>query len=634
MASPAPDVFLSYKAEDRARLTPLVEALQSEGLIVWWDAQIAGGANWQEDIEQHLDAARCVLVAWSKRSVGHDGHFVRDEARRAQRRDAYVPVCLDGVEPPLGFGEIQALSLKGWKGDRADARFVAVADAVRSHISGALVVHPRGDRHEPQVSRRTAIAGGTVAAVAIAGIGAWELLRPSAASASIAVLPFANLSGDPAQAYFADGIADEIRSALGRLGGLTVIGSASSQAVRHDDAKTAAQKLGVANILTGNVRQSPSTIRITAELIDGGTGADRWSQDYDRSPGDTIEIQSDIAANVAQALSVALGNVGRAALRVGGTDNPQAQDLLLQATAARDRDDSEKGTLATIALLQRAIDLDPNYAEAHARKSQYVELWASQFANSVKEKDLGVAQAIEAAGRAIAIAPRMSLGYGALAVIHQDQLQMKRSLIEFQRADLLGGVEIITLSVYGVVLSQSRRQREGRLTIDRAIALDPLDPIAPELKSWMLFFGRQYEQAAGAARRALQLEPGRLRATAFLGFALCMLGHLQEAQQQFETMPADDYRRLVGEGTIAAHEGRRKDVLKAISAIGERYRDAAFYQFAQVYAQAGLIDEAARALEMAWAKRDPGLASIQVDPFLDPARKDNRVSAVAARVFG
>jgi TolB-like protein len=634
MPSRATDVFLSYKAEDRARLKPLVEALQAEGLTVWWDAHIGGGTNWHEDIEQHLEAAKCVLVAWSKRSVGHDGHFVRDEARRAQRRDAYVPVCLDHVEPPLGFGEIQALTLKGWKGDRRDPRFAAVVDAVRGHVSGDHVVHSYVPFSEPRISRRTVMTGSAVAAVTVAGVGAWELLRPSSASASVAVLPFANLSGDPRQAYFADGIADQIRSALGRLGSLTVIGSASSEAVRNDDARTAAKKLSVANILTGNVRQSPATIRVTAELIDGGTGADRWSQDYDRSPGDTIEIQSDIAANVAQALSIALGRAGRAALMIGGTNNPQAQDLLLQATAARDRDDSEKGTLATIALLQRAIDLDPNYAEAHARKSQYVELWASQFANSVNEKEQGVAQATEAAERAIAIAPRMSLGYGALGGIHQDQLQMKRSLLDFQRADMLPGVEIITLSVYAVVLSQTRRQREALTTIERAIKLDPLDPIAPELKSWMLFFGRQYVAAAEAAQRALQLEPGRLRARSFLGNALFMLGRVEDARRAFQAVPADDYRRLVGEAAIAAHEGRREEALKAIPAIERRYRDAAYYQFAQVYAQAGSIDEAIQALEKSWAKRDPGLASIQVDPFLDPVRGDNRFSAIAARVFG
>ena len=182
---------------------------------------------------------------------------------------------------------------------------------------------------------------------------------------------------------------------------------------------------------------------------------------------------------------------------------------------------------------------------------------------------------------------------------------------------------------------QSRRQRDALATIDRAIALDPLDPIAPELKSWMLLFGRQLTSAAaGAARRALQLEPGRLRATAFLGVALFMLGHVEDARRQFQTLPADDYRRLVGEAAIAAHEGRRQNALKAIPAIGERYRDAAYYQFAEVYTQAGLMTQAVSALEMAWVKRDPGLASIQVDPFLDPARKDDRVSAIAARVFG
>jgi hypothetical protein len=113
-----------------------------------------------------------------------------------------------------------------------------------------------------------------------------------------------------------------------------------------------------------------------------------------------------------------------------------------------------------------------------------------------------------------------------------------------------------------------------------------------------------------------------------------MLGRPDDALRLFQTMPDDDYRRLVGEAAIAAREGRRQDALKAIPAIGRRYGDSAYYQFAQVYAQVGLIDEAARSLETAWVKRDPGLASVQVDPFLDPARKDNRVSAVAAKVFG
>jgi TolB-like protein len=173
------------------------------------------------------------------------------------------------------------------------------------------------------LDRRVAIAGGAAALVA-AGVSGWELLKPRGSDTgdSIAVLPFKNLSGDPNQAYFSDGVAEEIRNALTRLPGLKVIGRGSSEAVRSDDPRSAAEKLGAATILTGSVRRSPTRMRITAELIDGRTGVDRWSQDYDRAPGDVIAIQTDIAANVVSALRIALGSAGQAALTVGGTSNP------------------------------------------------------------------------------------------------------------------------------------------------------------------------------------------------------------------------------------------------------------------------------------------------------------------------
>lgn len=326
----ATDVFLSYKAEDRGRLAPLVAALESEGFRVWWDAHIGGGSNWRQDIQEHLDSAKCVIVAWSKRSVGPEGEFVRDEASRAKRRGTYVPIRIDDVEPPLGFGEVQALSLKGWKGDRSDPRFLAVADAVRSRIAGEeLAPLPTGSLTS-RVPRRAVLAGGA-AAISMAGAGGWLLLKPDSANARrIAVLPFANLSGDPGQAYFSDGIAEELRSALSRIG-MEVIGRASSDAVKDLDTKAASAKLGVANILTGSVRRSPQMIRVNAQLVRGKDGVERWAQSYDRVPGDAIRIQTDIAENVARALSIALGQAGRAALMLGGTADSAAQDLVLQA---------------------------------------------------------------------------------------------------------------------------------------------------------------------------------------------------------------------------------------------------------------------------------------------------------------
>src|SRR3954471_12161806 len=131
------DVFISYKAEDRPRVRPLVEALQADGLSVWWDENVTGGEAWRETIEQQLEAAGCVIVVWSNRSIGPEGRFVRDEASRAARRGAYLPVTIDKVEPPLGFGEMQALSLTGWKGDRSHPRYRAVGACVHSIIGRA-----------------------------------------------------------------------------------------------------------------------------------------------------------------------------------------------------------------------------------------------------------------------------------------------------------------------------------------------------------------------------------------------------------------------------------------------------------------------------------------------------------------
>src|SRR3982751_5921218 len=189
------DVFISYKAEDRPRVRPLVEALEAEGLAVWWDEQVGGGEAWRESIEQQLDAAGCVIVVWSKRSTGPEGSFVRDEASRAARRRTYLPVRIDKVDPPLGFGEMQALNLNGWKGERSDPRYHAVTGCVHSMLGRQS---PTIGSAAPQgrVSRRVVLAGGgAAAAAAAAGAGASLLLHPTGAKANtLAVLPFANLS--------------------------------------------------------------------------------------------------------------------------------------------------------------------------------------------------------------------------------------------------------------------------------------------------------------------------------------------------------------------------------------------------------------------------------------------------------
>ena len=436
MTGSAADIFVSYKAEDRARLQPLVAALEAEGFNVWWDAHIGGGTNWRRDIEEHLEAAKCVLVAWTKRSVGPEGEFVRDEAGQARKRGTYLPIRFDAVDLPLGFREVQAISLTRWRGDHADPRFRALVDVVRERLTGEHAEHHRAHHGPPQISRRTVVGGGAAAVVTIAGIGAWHLLKPSSsvASVSIAVLPFANLSGNAAQAYFSDGIADEIRSALARLGGLTVIGSTSSEAVRNDDARTAAKKLGVAHILTGNVRQSPSTIRVTAELIEGRTGADRWTQNYDRAPGDVIKIQTDIAENVATALKGALGLAARAAITLGGTADSAAQDLVLQSRKLGRESATADSLRRRIALADAAIARDRNYADAYVEKALAHFGLSINFARTPAEVAEQLAQADAAARKAVALAPRLGSAHAALAAIALGRIDFPSVLSETKKS--------------------------------------------------------------------------------------------------------------------------------------------------------------------------------------------------------
>lgn len=631
MAGQVADVFVSYKAEDRARIRPLVGALEAEGITVWWDTHIGAGAHWREDIQEHLDAAKCVVVAWTKRSIGHEGNFVRDEASRAQRRGVYLPIRLDPVEPPLGFGEVQAISLDRWRGDPSDPRFLALADAIRECISGEHVA-PHAEHHpQHRISRRELIAGGAVAAATVVAAGAWEWLKPSAASASpsIAVLPFANLSGDPAQAYFSDGIADQIRSSLARLGGLTVIGSTSSEAVRNDDARTAAKKLGVSSILTGNVRQSPTTIRIAAELIDGRTGADRWTEDYDRPPGDAIKIQTDIAENVAGALGAALGVAVRKSISIGGTANTEAQRLFLQAKAAANGSISQAALQQAMRLLDSATIIDPNYADAYALKSETLTLYGNSYSNGAEDLAFYRAESLRLAQLALRIGPDLPAAHRALFGFYSSNLEMTPAYREIKRAVQLAPADAETLTNYarftGTVLDE---MDQAFMLSDQAIASDPLNPDPYTHRVFLLFFARRYQELVEYGKR-LKGDSSKLFNRSFvIGNALVMLGRFPEAQSYFIQAPPDFWGRITGEALLLIRRGDRAGGQERLAKLQHLFGDAASAQIAEIYAQLGDRDSAFAALDRGFAIKDGGLVALRVDPFLDPLRSDPRFAAL------
>lgn len=624
----ATDIFVSYKAEDRPRVQPLVTALEAEGFSVWWDTHIGGGAHWREDIEQHLDAAKCVIVVWSKRSIGPGGDFVRDEATRARKRGAYLPVRLDTVDAPLGFGEVQAILLKGWRGDRSDPRFLTITEAVRRRIAGEDIAHVTLLHERPAVSRRALVVGGAgVGVVAAAALGGWLLMKPVPANAKrIAVLPFANLSGDPAQAYFSDGIAEEVRSSLSRVG-LQVIGRTSSDAVRNMDAKAAAAKLGVSNILTGSVRRSQSTIRIDAELVSGSDGVERWQQSYDRAPGDVIAVETDIAENVAQSLSVILGAAGRAALAIGGTSNPAAQELVLKA--AHDFSVGGGDIDQMLGSLDSAISLDPKYADAYAWKAFILTFKAGDAQTSEASRRL-IAEALAVANRAIEIAPRMAHGYDIRNFVYQWQLQLRLALADSEHAVALPGENVDAIGGYANLLDFIGRFPLALQLATKAISLDPLNPTRYMIRGQIFFSARHYPEALENARHATALAPSRQWGGAIIRQVLLIQAKYVEAEAEYQKL--DPRGRLYGEALIAARTGRRSDAVTKLKMLQGRLGDRGHSAYADIYAQLGMKEEAFRELEAAWNVRDPDLIALRVNPFLDPLRNDSRFTALERKI--
>ncbi len=628
----ATDVFVSYKAEDRARLLPLVDALEAEGFTVWWDTHIGGGAHWREDIQEHLDAAKCVIVAWTRRSVGPGGDFVRDEANRARKRGAYLPVRLDATEPPLGFGEVQAISLKGWHGDRSDARFGAIADAVRRRIAGEDIAHVILPHDRPGVSRRTLLAGGATAVV-LAGVSSWLLFKPAPANAKrIAVLPFANLSGDETQAYFAEGIAEELRSALSRIG-LQVIGRNSCEAVKNFDIKAAAARLDVANILTGSVRRSPETIRVNAQLVGGNDGVERWAQAYDRVPGDAIKIQTDIAENVAHALSIALGQAGRTALMLGGTTDSIAQDLILRSRKLAREADSLEAVRRRIALADAAIARDPRYADAFVEKANALSSLATNYPASLVEVNSQLAEADAAARRAIALEPKLGSAYAALSLIESGRIDFKSQLRHVRQALALSPEDAEVLALASRTFAYLASSPERLQLIDRAITLDPLNGRLYRVKSEVLLRSvRRYPQAIEAGRKALELAPEVRNAHIYIGDALLLLGQPGKAKAEYEALGADNGFRLAREAIVAARTGDVAGAKLTMARLRQKDGESYSYQYGEIYAQLGDRDRAFVELDNALKVKDAGLIYLKSDAFLDPIRDDPRYAALITKL--
>lgn len=633
MDSGATEVFVSYKAEDRPRVQHLVNALESEGFTVWWDAHIGAGTGWRQDIEEHLASAKCVIVVWSKRSIGAAGDFVKDEANRAQRAGTYLPVRIDRVDPPLGFGEVQALSLEGWKGKAADPRFQSVVAAVRAKLEGRAI--PQGIAHPgPAISRRTAMIGGGVAAVAVAGGAGYWIINGTGAQAStrIAVLPFSNLSGDASQDFFSEGLSEELRGALSRVG-LQVIGRNSSDAVAKDDAATIVKKLDVSHILNGSVRKSTDKIRVSTQLVDGRDGVEKWAQNYDRPAGEVIEVQTDIATHVAQALTVALGSSLTKAIELGGTKDPVAQEFYQQASdELKKAKNNQASASEAISLLNKAVSRDPKFAKAWVRLGNIELSYAGAYAVDEADKSRIEAGAEQKIRRGIALAPDLPIGPVALSRLEFQHLKMRLALGYAERAYALAPNDPEVLrGILELYLSLAARRTLPDL-LERLISSDPLYPSNDRFRSQVARQLRNKTDAVRFGERALRANPEGGGEQNALTAAYLLAGRDNDAARVVAAIPEGDWSKTTYEAILAARSGNKEVMDKRVARLKAEDGDLAAYQYGQIFAQAGDRDAAFAALETAERLKDFGLVDVKYDFLMEPLHVDPRFTALIKRL--
>ncbi len=634
----ATSIFFSYARADRKRALPLIAALESAGCKVWWDGLLEGGENFLPSTEAALESADAVVVLWSATSI--DSHWVRDEATRGRDRRCLVPLSLDGSQAPLGFRQFQVIDLKAWRGKVPSPETDRVIRAVLALNGGNIAPAPY---NLVQPSRRGLMIGaGAVALASVGGLAAWRgglIGTARTASNSIAILPFRNLSGDPSQAYFSDGLSEEIRATLSRNRMLRIAAPTSSAGAvdQSSDVLTIAKLLGVAFVLRGSVRRDANQLRISAELVDGHDASLDWTQSLDRKLTDVFALQSEIAAIVARTVSdqlsaqaIAAGTSGDR-MQLGGTEDVAAFDAYLRGQAMVEDSADEASDRLALAQFDRAIALDPHYASALAARSKILAAIANETGQTSELRGL-YDRAVASAEQAVHVTPQLAEAHSALGyALYNGRLDPKAAREPYDRSRTLGAGDADVLRAFALFCAYTDRAEDAAQAIAIVLALDPLNSGAFRAAGYVAYAQRDYPRTIAMMTKALALKPRLSTASAAIGNALYVSGKTGEARTAYLAEPLAVFR-LQGLAMLEHRTGNPAAAQSAMRALINAFGSNSAYQQAQVLAQWGKADEALAQLEQAAATRDSGLLLTRTDPLLDPLRKDPRFGGLLSRL--
>ena len=626
----------------------MVSALEANGFSVWWDLNIAGGHHFAKDIERELRAAKAVIVAWTSNAL--DSHWVLDEASYARDEGKLVPISLENTLPPFGFRQIQSIDFSTWPEEQTafDQLLQALTQqsndetlpAERS-TSGENLLSPNalaGPATVRGISRRGLVLGSIAFSGGAAVLTGWQLgLFGSGNSAlmSMAVLKFANLTGDDDQSWFSDGLSNELRQVLSGNPMLRVSAPTSSTTSTEEDDFSLGRALGVQNILRGTVQRIEDRARIFVELVEIKDGFVRWSESYDRNIKDVFAVQSEIADMVAFALvtQIASEEEARRSIQdqkaVGGTSDVEAYEAYLKGTAFLALSSGSESNRRALELLSEAIRIDPRYASAHALRATAFSAIANTSSDSAEARDY-FSNAIAAAQTAIEIEPRLARGHSSLAfALAYGKLDFSSAYDHYKIAQQLAPNDSAVLGNTAIFHAYGGNHEAAKDMIDRVLKLDPLNAIAFRTAGFVAILAREYQAAIRRMGESLSLNAKIASANYGIGIARLLQGDLDAANTAFDAEPVAIFK-LTGKAIALARMGDRSGAREALDAMIEEYGDACLYQQAQVHAQWGDAANALAALGRAFDTGDPGVLFAPNDPLLDPIRNEPTFDQIIA----
>ena len=477
-----------------------------------------------------------------------------------------------------------------------------------------------------------------------------RILRPDGSSpdtappalASIAVLPFLDMGGDPENAYFSDGLAEELLNVLAKIRGLRVAARSSAFTFRGRNVSVAevGMALGVSTVLEGSVRKAGNRVRVGVQLVNVTDGYQLWTESYDRTLDDIFAVQDDIAQSVVKALRKMLAGeasdssasdevkVDVAEAARGRGHDAESHRLYLQGRYLVDRFTRED-LFRGIETLQKAIEIDPGNALAWAQLSKAYSLRSGYGWGLHAE---GVARGREAARRALELETDLVEGHVALAFnLMTYDWDWGAAEVSFRRALELAPRNPTALTGVGWLLRATGRLDEAITHLERAVEQDPLSSTAYHDLATTLYYAGRLQAAETGFHKTLELSPTRTETRSNLAMVLLRSQRAEEALREATLEPVDAFG-LCARAIVHHTQGRGDESNLALRALQERYSNDGAYQIAEVHAVRGEMDAAFAWLDRACAQQDGGLMYLLGDPLFEEARRDPRWRSVLARM--